>query len=121
MEKKKTMIIGASNNPSRYSYLVAHKLVRKGYEIINIGIKKGEVAGVSIETIGYGCSDVDTITLYVSPKNQEYYYDYILQVNPKRLIFNPGTENPILKEKAEERGIYTLDACTLVMINTGQY
>lgn len=119
--EKKTMIIGASTNPNRYSYLVAHKLVRKGYEIVNIGNKKGELCNVPIQDIDVKHEDIDTITLYVSAKNQPYYYDYILATKPKRLIFNPGAENPELKQKAEENGIETMEACTLVLINTGQY
>ena len=118
---KKTLIVGASTNPARYAYLVANKLVRKGYPIVNVGRKKGEVAGVEIEEMGCIYTDIDTITLYVGPQNQPVYYDYILQTKPKRVIFNPGTENEELKEKLEAAGIETVEACTLVMLNTGQY
>lgn len=118
---KKTLIVGASNNPARYAYLVANKLVRKGYPIVNVGRKKGKVAGVEIESIDDIHTDIDTITLYVGPQNQSVYYDYILQTKPKRVIFNPGTENKELKEKLEEAGIEAVEACTLVMLNTEQY
>jgi len=118
---KKTLILGASTNQARYSYLVANKLVRKGHPIVNVGRKVGEVAGVSIEPADVIHSDIDTITLYVGPHNQSIYYDYILATHPKRLIFNPGTENPELLELAESKGIETVEACTLVMLNTGQY
>lgn len=118
---KKTLIIGATNNPSRYAFLAATRLTAHGHDIINVGIKNGEVAGVPIEKAGKIYSDVDTITLYVGPQHQAEYFDYILQTKPKRIIFNPGTENSELESLAEENGIETMDACTLVLLSTGQY
>lgn len=118
---KKTLIVGASTNPARYAYLVANKLVRKGHPIVNVGRKKGRVAGADIENMDDIHTDIDTITLYVGPQNQSIYYDYILQTKPKRVIFNPGTENEEFKQKLEEEGIETVEACTLVMLNTEQY
>lgn len=118
---KKTLILGASSNPSRYSNLAAHRLVAHGHPIVNVGIRQGEVAGVPIETAGQIYTDLDTITLYLGPQNQPQYYDYILKSKPKRIIFNPGTENPELESLAEQNGIETLEACTLVMLSTGQY
>ena len=118
---KKTLILGASTNPARYSYLVANKLVRKGHPIVNVGRKVGEVAGVAIETATTLHQDIDTITLYVGPGNQQPYYDYILNTKPKRVIFNPGAENPELAKMLEEQGIEVVEGCTLVMLNTGQY
>lgn len=118
---KKTLILGASDNPTRYSYLVANKLVRKGYPIINIGRRDGKAAGVQIEELGDVYDDIDTITLYVGTKNQEPYYDYILKTKPNRVIFNPGTENEELKLKLEQAGIESVEACTLVLLNTEQY
>lgn len=121
MPNKKTLIIGATNNPSRYANFAAHRLTGHGHEIINVGIKTGEVAGVPIERAGAIHPDVDTITMYVGPSHQEEYYDYILKTKPKRIIFNPGTENPELEALAEENGIEAIEACTLVMLSTGQY
>lgn len=118
---KKTLILGASTDPSRYSYLAAHRLVEKGHTIVNVGLKTGEVAGVSIEKPELIHTDLDTITLYLSPKNQIPYYDYILNSKPKRIIFNPGTENSELESLAEAQGIETTEACTLVLLSTGQY
>jgi len=118
---KKTLILGASTNPSRYSNLAAHRLVAHGHPIINVGLKSGEVAGVPIEKPELIHTDLDTITLYLGPQNQPEYYDYIINSKPKRIIFNPGTENPELEKLAEENGIQTLEACTLVMLSTGQY
>ena len=118
---KKTLILGATDNPSRYANLAAKKLVSFGHPIVNIGIKPGQAAGVQIEQADKIFQDIDTITLYVGPQNQPQYYDYIIQSKPKRIIFNPGTENRELEELAEQNGIETLEACTLVMLSTGQY
>lgn len=118
---KKTLILGASTNPERYSNIAAHKLLAHGHPIVNVGIKLGEVAGVPIELPKTIHTDIDTITLYLGPANQIPHYDYILNSNPKRIIFNPGTENPELESLAEERGIETTEACTLVLLSTGQY
>ena len=118
---KKTLILGASTNPSRYAYLAAHRLVSQGHPIINVGLKAGEVAGVTIEKPELIHTDLDTITLYLGLQNQSEYYDYILKSKPKRLIFNPGTENPELEELAEAKGIECMEACTLVLLSTGQY
>jgi uncharacterized protein len=118
---KKTLIIGATNNPGRYANLAAHRLTAHGNEIVNVGIKSGEVAGVPIEKAGRIHPDVDTITLYVGPQHQNEYFDYIVQTKPKRIIFNPGTENEELEALAEENGIQAVHACTLVLLSTGQY
>lgn len=118
---KKTLILGATDNPSRYANLAANKLVSHGHPIINIGIKSGEAAGVPIEKAGEIYSDVDTVTMYLGSQNQPQYYDYILQLKPKRIIFNPGAENPELETLAEENGIEVIEACTLVLLSTKQY
>ncbi len=121
MEQKKTLVLGATNNPARYAHLAANRLVAAGHEIVNIGIKRGEVAGVPIQGAGDIRSDIHTITLYIGPQRQPQYYDYIIHTKPKRIIFNPGTENPELKALAQQHGIETLEACTLVLLSTGQY
>ena len=121
MDKKKTLIIGATPNPERYAYLAAHRLVNAGHEIVNAGIKKGSVAGVVIEPIAEPVAGIHTITLYIGPRLQPQYYDYIIATSPQRIIFNPGTENPELKALANQHGIETLEACTLVLLSTGQY
>ncbi|MES3019343.1 MAG: CoA-binding protein [Bacteroidota bacterium] len=118
---KKTLILGATDNPSRYANLAANRLVAHGHPIVNVGIKTGKAAGVEIERAGDVYEDIDTVTLYVGPQNQPEYYDYIIDSKPKRIIFNPGTENQELEELAEENGIEVLHACTLVMLSTGQY
>lgn len=118
---KRTLIIGASPNPMRYAYKAANMLKAKGHEIINVGIKKGAVAGVEIEESGPVYEDVHTITLYIGPRLQPGYYDYIIKTNPKRVVFNPGTENDELELLLKEHGIEPLEACTLVLLATGQY
>lgn len=121
MPTKKTLILGATPNPVRYAYLAAHRLVQAGHEIVNVGIKKGEVAGEEIKRADHILTDVDTITLYIGPELQPQYYDYIIQTRPNRIVFNPGTENAELETLARQHGIDTLRACTLVLLSTGQY
>jgi uncharacterized protein len=121
MTNKKTLVLGASTNQGRYSNLAANKLVRSGHAIVNVGLREGEVAGVPIEKPETIHNDIDTITLYVGPQHQEELYDYIIKTNPKRLIFNPGTENSKLRRMANEKGIETEYACTLVLLSIGQY
>ncbi len=118
---KKTLVLGATPDSSRYAFLASNRLVNHGHEIVNVGIKKGEVAGVPIEPAEDIHTDVDTITLYVGPHNQPALYDYILNTNPKRIIFNPGTENSELRKMANDKGIETDYACTLVLLSIGQY
>ena len=119
--KKKTLILGATTNPDRYAYLAAQRLTQHGHPIINVGIKSGDVAGVPIEPADQIHTDVDTLTLYIGPQNQPAYYEYILNTKPHRIVFNPGTENPELKTLANQNGIETIEACTLVLLSTGQY
>ncbi|TZF82298.1 CoA-binding protein [Pedobacter sp. BS3] len=118
---KKTLIIGATPNTGRYAYLAANKLVAYGHDIVNVGIKQGVVAGIPIEKPETIHTDIDTITLYIGPHSQPPLYDYILQTKPKRIIFNPGTENPELEKLARINGIEPVEACTLVLLSTGQY
>ena len=118
---KKTLVLGASNNPARYSFLAIHKLRNHGHEVHAVGKKKGEVAGVHLDTEKKDFKDVDTITLYLNPFNQKEYYDYIVSLKPRRIIFNPGTENDELYDIAHKNGIQAQEACTLVLLSTGQY
>ena len=118
---KKTLIIGASSNAERYAHRAAIQLMQHGHEIIQLGKKQGQVNGNIIYTSWPEMEHVDTITLYINPLLQKNYYELILLLNPKRIIFNPGAENPVFAETAREHGIETLEACTLVMLGTGQY
>lgn len=118
---KKTLVLGASENPARYSFEAVTRLRKHGHEVVAVGRKAAVVAGVQIETEPPAAKAIDTVTLYLNPTAQKPYYDYILGLKPKRIIFNPGTENDELEELAKRNGITTLEACTLVMLNTGQY
>lgn len=118
---KKTLIIGATTNADRYAYTAAHMLTAKGHTIVNIGIKQGEVAGVKIEKPEIPYNNIDTITLYIGPALQHQYYNYIVDTKPRRVIFNPGTENKELTKLLIKHNIESIQACTLVMLSTGQY
>ncbi len=118
---KKTVVLGASDNPSRYSYLALQKLKEAGHEVIGIGRREVAAGGIAIHANKPALKDVHTVTLYLNPGNQRQYYDYILSLHPRRIIFNPGAENDELKQLANKGGITTLDACTLVLLSTGQY
>jgi len=121
IQKKKTMVLGASPNPMRYSYLAVNRLRSKQHPVIAIGKRAGTIADVSIQTDHPNIDDVHTITLYLNANNQKQYYDYIMSLHPKRIIFNPGAENDELAKKAAQQGIQAIEACTLVMLSTGQY
>ena len=93
MTSKKTLVLGASPNPDRYSFLAVNKLANYGHSVVPVGIKKGKIQDMEIINQNVMVENLDTITLYLNPTNQQPYYDYILSLNPKRIIFNPGTEN----------------------------
>ena len=120
-QTKKTLVIGASDNPQRYSYLAMNRLRSKGHPVEAIGRKNVTIGDVAVGTDKKNFSAVDTVTLYLSPRLQKEYYDYIISLHPKRIIFNPGTDNPELEDLAAANGIQPLEACTLVLLSTGQY
>ncbi|MEZ4954969.1 MAG: CoA-binding protein [Saprospiraceae bacterium] len=118
---KKTLVLGASNNPTRYSFAAVRRLKQMGIEVVPISNKKGEVEGIPILNGKPEVENIHTVTLYLNPQRQEEYYDYILSLKPDRIIFNPGTENPILMKKAKEAGIEPIIGCSLVMMATGEF
>lgn len=118
---KKTLVMGASDNPDRYSYLATNKLKKHGFEVIAFGKKEGSIFDTKIETILPIAKDIDTITLYLNPMNQREYYDFIISTKPNRVIFNPGTENPELETLLTKNSIPFEEACTLVLLSTGNY
>lgn len=118
---KPTVVIGASPNADRYSYKATISLQNHQHQVYPVGLRKGTINGQEIITDRPAIKDVDTVTLYVGPDNQPYWYDYILALKPKRLIFNPGTENPELEKLATDNGIETTEACTLVLLSIKQY
>jgi hypothetical protein len=105
----------------RYSYLAVNRLRANQHPVVAIGKRKGTVSDVSIHTDHPPVEDVHTITLYLNANNQRQYYDYIMSLHPKRIIFNPGAENHELVKMASHEGIQAIEACTLVMLSTGQY
>ncbi len=119
--KKKTLVLGASLNPGRYSNLAINRLVTYGHEVEAVGLKKGVVAGVDITNEKEEFQNINTVTLYLNAKRQEEYYDYVVSLKPKRVIFNPGTENPEFYNILQKNNIEVEVACTLVLLSTNQY
>lgn len=117
----KTLVVGASTNPERYAYKATNSLLLHGHEIELIGQKSGEIKGHKIQTNYPDFDEIDTVTMYVGPNNQPALYDYILKQNPRRIIFNPGAENPEFEKLAALQGIEIERACTLVLLATGQF
>lgn len=118
---KKTVVIGASENPERYANMAVRRLLQHQHEVVPVGLKPGQIEGVSILTGHPAISGVHTVTLYVRPELQPPLYDYIFSLSPQRIIFNPGTENPEFNTLAQRKGILTEEACTLVMLSIGVY
>jgi len=120
-QPKKTLVVGASVKPHRYSNKAIRKLLRYGHEVVPLARRPGQVAGVPFVTGFPEVEDIHTITLYVGPGRQTTIYDYLLSLKPKRIIFNPGTENDVFLQKAQEQGVETIQDCTLIMLETGVF
>lgn len=119
--EKKTLVFGASLKPERYANIALQKLVNYGHDVVAFGAKKGEVSGVSIDTELMPYKNIHTVTLYLGSENQTSYYEYLIKLNPKRIIFNPGTENPEFYNLLNQNNIEFEEACTLVLLSTNQY
>lgn len=117
----KTLVIGGSTNPERYSFKAISMLREYDHEVVTYGLRAGVVADVTIDTTIVDYEKIDTVTLYLNPKRQEEFYNYILSLKPRRVIFNPGTENPEFEKVLNEQGIIAEEACTLVLLRTDQY
>ena len=117
----KTLILGASSNPDRYSYQALLSLQKHQHEVVALGRKEEVVHGVSIQTGLPELTDIDTVTLYLNPTHQQAYYDYIIGLQPRRVIFNPGTENLAFYAQLIQHQIQVEVACTLVLLATNQY
>lgn len=120
-KNKKTVVLGATSKPEKYAYKAIQMLVDKGHSVLAIGQNAGEVAGVKIRTKTIPLKNVDTVTLYLNAMRQREYYNYIIEAKPKRVVFNPGTENPEFYQLLELNGIKAEVACTLVLLATDQY
>src|SRR5690554_999866 len=118
---KKTLVLGASLNEARYSNMAVTRLKDSGHEVVAFGLKQGTINCVSIDTDLKPYENIDTVTLYLNPKNQVAYYDYMLSLNPKRVVFNPGTENPEYYDILKTNNIDFEVACTLVLLSINQY
>jgi predicted CoA-binding protein len=121
LKNKPTVVIGASPNTDRYSYKATISLQQHQQPVFPIGIRSGQINGLTIITDKPALENIDTVTLYVGPDNQGPWIDYIFSLKPKRIIFNPGTENPEFETLAESKGIEALEACTLVLLSINQY
>ncbi|WP_411768308.1 CoA-binding protein [Winogradskyella sp. A3E31] len=119
--KKKTLVMGASLNPARYSNFVISRLVSHGHQVVAFGLRSGNVSGIEIDTELKNYEAIDTVTLYLNPTRQEQYYEYIIGLQPKRVIFNPGTENPEFYQLLKDANIDFEVACNLVLLSTNQY
>ncbi|MBP2832260.1 CoA-binding protein [Aquimarina sp. U1-2] len=118
---KKTLVLGASLKSNRYSNYAIQKLVKYDHEVVAIGQKEGMVDGVHIHTRKLQFDAIHTVTLYLNPSRQTSYYEYIIGLAPKRVIFNPGTENQEFYELLDQANIEVEVACTLVLLSTNQY
>lgn len=118
---RKTLVLGASANPNRYAYFAIERLIANKHKVCAIGRKEGEVFGVKIYTSNIIFSDIDTVTMYLNAKNQEEFYNYIIDLKPRRVLFNPGTENPFFEQLLTENNIAFERACTLVLLSIGEY
>ena len=118
---KKTLVLGASANPERFSYMAVRKLKYSNVPVVAVGLREGEISGVRIEKPFPKFEEIHTVTLYIGPKLLPSYYDYILGLKPKRVIFNPGTESPEFASILTAAGIEVVHACTLIMISNNLY
>ncbi|AOW16982.1 CoA-binding protein [Polaribacter vadi] len=116
-----TLVIGASTNPNRYSNIAIKRLRDKNLSVLALGLRKGKVLDVDIDDEKVAYKNIDTVTLYLNPKRQEEYYDYIISLQPRRVIFNPGTENMEFIKLLKNNQIESEIACTLVLLSTNQY
>lgn len=120
-KKRKTLVLGATDNPGRYAFLAVSRLVANGHPVIAVGRRSGNAAGVPILREFPPDRDIHTITMYLNAGNQKMYHEQILEAMPRRIIFNPGSENTVLKNLALAKGIEVEEGCTLVMLATGVF
>ena len=118
---KKTLVIGASPNRNRYAHKAVIMLHNIGVDVVPLGIKKGKIGGIPIQIEKKPVLDIHTVALYINPVKQLEYYDYIINLKPKRLIFNPGTENSELQKLAIKNGIDAINSCVLILINSNRF
>ncbi len=120
-QRKKTVVLGASPNPARFSFKAVKSLLLHGYEAVAVGFRPGVIYEIFIQRGTPAIEDVHTIALYIGPQRQEEFHDYILSLHPKRVIFNPGTVNELFMRELEDKGIEVVEGCTLVMLDSGEF
>ena len=118
---KKTLVLGASSNPERYSYKALDKLIEQKIDVKAIGNSLDFARGLKIHKLKIPFKNIHTVTIYLNKIRQREYYDYIISLNPQRVIFNPGTENPDFYLQLKNKFINYTEACTLVLLSTNQY
>jgi uncharacterized protein len=121
LKPKKTLVLGASDNPERYSFLAVNRLRSLSHPVVAIGRKKTKVSDVEVDIEKKPYPGVDTVSVYLNPTNQKEYYEYVQSLHPRRIIFNPGAENQEWSDLAKANGIQPVEACTLVLLSTGQF
>jgi uncharacterized protein len=121
MSDKTTLVLGASPKPERFSHIAIKKLVASAFPVVAVGLREGEIAGVRIQKQFPDVSGIHTVSLYIGLKNQSAYYESIIKINPKRVIFNPGTENADFENILRNKGIQVVHGCTLIMLDNGTY
>lgn len=119
--KENVLVIGASTHPERYAHKAIHLLLDEGHRVYAIGGRSGTIRGVTIHTAAVPLEHIDTVTLYLNPSRQQLYFAYIVQLKPKRVIFNPGAENEAFAKQLSAHGIKSETACTLVLLKTKQF
>lgn len=118
---KKTLVLGATTNSSRYAFKAIHALTEAGHPVVPVGVKKGSIGDLEIIRDKEIQDAIDTVTLYVGPQNQDEWIPYIIDTKPQRVIFNPGTENPVMMKELDDNNIAYEEACTLVLLASNQY
>lgn len=121
MKSKRTLVLGASPKPERYSNMATRRLVAAGHPVVAVGLRDGDISGTTITTAIPEGTPIDTVTMYMNAQNQEAWEERILALNPKRIIFNPGAENERLSKRAADQNIEVVEGCTLVMLSAGTF
>jgi predicted CoA-binding protein len=120
-KNKKTLVLGATTKPERPAFKAIEMLVGNGHSVLALGQNTGEVAGIKINTKAIPLKNIDTVSLYINPARQRDYYNYVIEAKPKRVLFNPGTENPEFYQLLELNNIKFEAACTLVLLTLNKY
>ena len=119
--QKKTLVLGGSLKPERFSNMAIRRLTQYGHPVVSIGLRSGQVNGIEIETGFPDYKGIHTVTVYLGAENQTPYLEYVPRLKPKRVIFNPGTENEMFANLCRKQDIEVVEHCTLVMLDSGEF